>query len=63
MVEADARTAKDAALVAVFRFGIPRGRVGQQVREALKAAGWTTEAIGRVGVSDGAVENAIKAAR
>jgi len=61
--EDTARLAKDDALVTMYRAGIPRGRVGQQLRDALAAAGWTAEAIGKVGVSDGAVESAIKATR
>jgi len=60
--EDKARAGKDAALVAVFRSGVPRGRVGQQVRDALAAAGWTAEDIGRVGVADGTVEVALKTA-
>lgn len=61
--EDTARLAKDDSLVTMYRAGVPRGRVGQQVRDALAAAGWTAEAISKVGVSDGAVESAIKAAR
>ena len=61
--EETARLAKDDALVAVYRAGVPRGRIGRQLRDALTAAGWTAENIARVGVSDGSVESALKAAR
>ena len=61
--EDTARLAKDDALVAVYRAGVPRGQIGKRLRDALAASGWTPEAIGRVGVSDGSVESAIKAAR
>ena len=60
--EAAARAAKDAALLAVYQSGVPRGQVGKRVRDALITAGWTAEAIGRVGVADGTVEVALKAA-
>jgi len=61
--EDTARLAKDDALVAVYRAGIPRGQIGRQLRDALTAAGWTAENIARVGVSDGSVESALKTAR
>ncbi len=54
---------RDDALVALVESGVPVRQVPKVVRDGLVAAGWTEEAIDKVGVSYGNVQTAIRRRR
>jgi len=55
----EALAAKERALVAVWRSGVPKSRVAEHVNGALAAAGWSDTDIAGVGVAPASVRSAL----